>query len=105
MWISRREIPRFHALVTTSLRKRDDFVTHISMARTGLRTGMRVLHVIAGAKGGGAESIMLDAVAALAEAGVSQHVITRGGKARLAALEAAGVSYEIAHFDKDSREP
>lgn len=48
---------------------------------------------------------MLDAVAALAEAGVSQHVVTRGGKARLAALEAAGVSYEIANFDKDSREP
>jgi len=38
---------------------------------------MRVLHVIAGAKEGGAESIMLDAALALAEAGVLQHVVTR----------------------------
>lgn len=76
------------------------------MARTGRRTGMRVLHVIAGAKGGVAEGIMLDAVAALAEAGVTQHVVTRGhSKARLATLESARVSYDTANFDKDSREP
>lgn len=76
------------------------------MTRTGHRTGMRVLHVIAGAKGGVAESIMLDAVAALAEAGVAQHVVTRGhSKARLVALENSGVSYDTANFDKDSREP
>lgn len=67
---------------------------------------MRVLHVIAGAKGGGAEQIMLDAVTALAEAGVPQHVVTRGhNRARLDALSRARVPYTIADFDKRSREP
>jgi glycosyltransferase involved in cell wall biosynthesis len=67
---------------------------------------MRVLHVIAGAKEGGAESIMLDAALALAEAGVAQHVITRDhNEARLAALAKAGVPVTIAKFDKLWREP
>lgn len=67
---------------------------------------MRILHVIAGAKEGGAESIMLDAVVALAEAGVTQHVITRGhNEARLTAIANAGVPYTIASFDKLWREP
>ncbi len=38
---------------------------------------MRVLHVMAGAKEGGAENIMLESVLALAEAGVEQAVVTR----------------------------
>jgi glycosyltransferase involved in cell wall biosynthesis len=70
------------------------------------RTGIRVLHVIAGAKGGGAEQIMLDAASALAEAGVAQHVVTRGhNRSRIEALDAARVSFTMADFDKDSREP
>ncbi|WP_395646217.1 glycosyltransferase [Terricaulis sp.] len=67
---------------------------------------MRVLHVIAGAKGGGAEQMMLDAVTALAEAGVAQHVVTRGhNRARLDALAQARVPFTIAEFDKRAREP
>ena len=46
------------------------------------------MHIIAGAKEGGAESIMLDAALALARAGVPQHVVTRShNEARLDALE------------------
>jgi len=67
---------------------------------------MRVMHVIAGAKEGGAESIMLDAAVALAEAGVEQHVLTRDhNENRLGELAAAGVPYSIASFDKVWREP
>lgn len=67
---------------------------------------MRILHVIAGAKDGGAESIMLDAAIALAEAGVAQQVVTRDhNEARLKALADAGVPVTIAKFDKLWREP
>jgi glycosyltransferase involved in cell wall biosynthesis len=67
---------------------------------------MRILHVIAGAKEGGAESIMLDAALALAEAGVEQHVVTRDHNPdRLAALTGAGIPTTIAAFDKLWREP
>jgi len=67
---------------------------------------MRVLHVIAGAKEGGAESIMLDAVLALEEAGVPQHVVIRGhSEAKLQALRQAGVPYTVASFDKLWRGP
>lgn len=38
---------------------------------------MRVLHAIAGAEFGGAETIAQDTIAALAEAGIEQHVVTR----------------------------
>lgn len=61
---------------------------------------MKVLHVIAGAKDGGAESIMRDAVVALAEAGFEQHVVTRAhNQDRLAEYEAARVPVTIASFD------
>lgn len=67
---------------------------------------MRILHVIAGAKEGGAESIMMDAALALAEAGIEQHVVTREhNESRLQALHEAGVPYTIASFDKLFREP
>ena len=67
---------------------------------------MRVLHVMAGAKEGGAESIMVDAVVALAEAGVAQHAIVRGdNKERLNVIEQAGVPLTVASFDKVWREP
>ena len=38
---------------------------------------MRILHVIAGAEIGGAETFAVDAITALAERGVAQHVICR----------------------------
>src|SRR5262249_13767254 len=67
---------------------------------------MRILHVIAGAKEGGAESIMVDSVQALAEAGVDQFVVTRGHNlARLASFSDAGVPFTIASFDKVWRDP
>jgi len=62
---------------------------------------MRVLHVMAGAKEGGAETMMLDGALALAEAGVEQHVVTRADAPdRLDALRAAGVAVTTARFDK-----
>ena len=62
---------------------------------------MRVLHVMAGAKFGGAESIMVDAVTALAQAGFAQHVVTRAHNPdRLAKIAEAGVPYSIASFDR-----
>lgn len=67
---------------------------------------MRILHVMAGAQAGGAETMMLDGVLALAEAGVSQHVITRDNDPhRLAALNAAGVPVDVAPFDRIWRGP
>jgi hypothetical protein len=67
---------------------------------------MRVLHVIAGAKEGGAESIMADAVLALAEAGVAQHIVTRGHNAgRLEGFAKAGVPVSIAGFSRIWRLP
>lgn len=67
---------------------------------------MRVLHVIAGAKEGGAEHHMLENVLALAEAGLTQHVVTRGhAPDRLERLAAAGVPYSTAGFDKLWRGP
>ena len=62
---------------------------------------MRVLHVIAGARDGGAESIMADAVIALAEAGVAQHVVTRAhNQDRLAQFAAASVPVSLASFSR-----
>jgi hypothetical protein len=62
---------------------------------------MRVLHVMAGATEGGAESIMADAVMALAEAGVHQHVVTRGqNEHRLEQFQKASVPVSVASFDR-----
>jgi len=66
---------------------------------------MRVLHVMAGADTGGAETMMLDGVLALAEAGVAQHVVTRAAPDRIAALRATGVPVDEASFDKILRLP
>lgn len=66
---------------------------------------MRVLHVMAGADAGGAETMMLDGVLALADAGVEQRVVTRGEKNRIDAIRAAGVPVDEASFDKIWRFP
>jgi glycosyltransferase involved in cell wall biosynthesis len=61
---------------------------------------MRVLHVMAGADEGGAENIMLESVLALAEAGVTQHVVTRpGNRFRIEKFEAAGIGTATASFN------
>lgn len=67
---------------------------------------MRVLQVMAGGKDGGAESIMADAVIALSEAGVAQHVVTRGHNSdRLAQFAKVGVPVSIASFNPIWRWP
>lgn len=66
---------------------------------------MRVLHVMAGADAGGAETMMLDGVLALAEAGVAQQVVTRAAPDRVRAIREAGVPVEEARFDKFWRGP
>ena len=67
---------------------------------------MRVLHTMAGAAEGGAETMMLDAALALSEAGVQQFVVTRGDSPRrLSQLADAGVPVATASFDKLWRMP
>ncbi|MDP3737087.1 MAG: glycosyltransferase [Hyphomonadaceae bacterium] len=62
---------------------------------------MRVLHVMAGAKEGGAENIMLESVLALAQAGVEQAVVTRpGNQLRVDKFRAAGIRTETADFNR-----
>jgi glycosyltransferase involved in cell wall biosynthesis len=62
---------------------------------------MRVLHVMAGAKEGGAENIMLESVLALAQAGVSQAVVTRpDNEFRVRTFRDAGVRTETASFSR-----
>jgi glycosyltransferase involved in cell wall biosynthesis len=62
---------------------------------------MRVLHVMAGAKEGGAENIMLESVMALADAGVEQAVVTRADNDfRLKRFREKGIRVETAAFSK-----
>lgn len=59
---------------------------------------MRVMHIMAGAEHGGAETYFVDLVTALARAGLHQTVVTRDAPARLTALRDAGVPVYIASF-------
>ncbi len=62
---------------------------------------MKVMHVMAGAKEGGAENIMLESVLALAEAGYAQHVVTRADNAfRLSRFADAGIGVTRADFNR-----
>lgn len=61
---------------------------------------MRLMHVMAGAAEGGAENIMLESVMALAEAGLDQHVVTRGNNGfRLEQYASARISVDTAGFN------
>jgi len=61
---------------------------------------MRVMHVMAGAKEGGAENIMLESVCALAGAGLEQFVITRpDNQFRLDMFAEAGIGYATTAFN------
>src|SRR5207248_4269776 len=64
---------------------------------------MRVLHVIAGAATGGAETFCLDAITALAERGIEQRVTCRPHAQTVARLGAAGVPFEPLSFAPASR--
>ena len=68
---------------------------------------MRLMHVMAGAKEGGAENIMLESVLALAELdGVEQRVVTRpDNRHRIEEFEKAGITVDTASFDNLWRLP
>ncbi|MBI1361828.1 MAG: glycosyltransferase [Alphaproteobacteria bacterium] len=62
---------------------------------------MRVMHVMAGAREGGAENIMLESVLALAEAGIPQAVVTRPDNTfRLKKFRDAGIEVATAGFNR-----
>lgn len=61
---------------------------------------MRIMHIMAGAKEGGAENIMLESVCALAGAGLEQFVITRSdNQFRLDMFASAGIGYATSAFN------
>jgi glycosyltransferase involved in cell wall biosynthesis len=68
-----------------------------------MKPSMRILHVIAGAGRGGAETFCLDAIEALHEAGVTQRVVCRPHGHFLAALDKRGVSYDLMAFNYRDR--
>ncbi|MDR3522535.1 MAG: glycosyltransferase [Acetobacteraceae bacterium] len=59
---------------------------------------MRILHVIAGAEIGGAETFAVDAITALAERGVAQHVICRPFPLPMQRYAAAGIGTTTLRF-------
>src|SRR5436305_14046343 len=64
---------------------------------------MRVLHVVAGAATGGAETFSLDAIIALAERGIEQEVLCRPHRQIVARLGEAAVPYETLAFRPGAR--
>src|SRR5438067_5276280 len=67
------------------------------------QAAIKILHVIAGAAAGGAETFCMDAIAALAERGIDQRVICRPHAQATARLDAAGVPYEPVSFTPAAR--
>jgi glycosyltransferase involved in cell wall biosynthesis len=65
-----------------------------------MQKAMKVLHLMAGAPTGGAETYCVDALLALQSAGFEQMLITRKHTQRLDDLRAAGVKIVIAPFGK-----
>ncbi len=62
---------------------------------------MKIMHVMAGAPTGGAENIFLEDVLALADGGVTQHVVTRpNNEFRLSALASKGIGVTTASFHR-----
>lgn len=67
---------------------------------------MKIMHVMAGAPTGGAENIFLEDVLALADGGLSQHVVTRpNNDFRLTALREKNIGVTTANFDRFIRWP
>lgn len=75
----------------------------ISSRRPRELTGLRVLHVIAGASTGGAETFALDAIEALADLGVEQKVICRPHDLALRRMTALGLPTVTMSFSPVSR--
>ena len=62
---------------------------------------MKLMHVMAGAPTGGAENIFLEDVLALADGGVTQHVVTRpNNDFRLSELASKGIGVTTAGFHR-----
>lgn len=61
---------------------------------------MRILHLVAGAPHGGAETFAIDAILALKEQGVEQFVMCRPHDNFLDPLSQAGIPYEILTFSR-----
>lgn len=73
---------------------------HRQLKRMGKGYDMKVLHVMAGAKEGGAENIMLESVLALTEAAIQQHVVTRPeNEFRTNSFRKAGIGVDHASFN------
>jgi glycosyltransferase involved in cell wall biosynthesis len=64
---------------------------------------MRILHVIAGAEHGGAETFARDTIVALGERGITQHVIARSHPAAVQRFEAGGASVANLAFSRLDR--
>src|SRR5213082_613071 len=64
---------------------------------------MKILHVVAGAATGGAETFSLDAITALAERGIEQKVLCRPHRQTVARLGDAAVPYETLAFRPAAR--
>jgi glycosyltransferase involved in cell wall biosynthesis len=63
----------------------------------------KVLHVVAGSGKGGAETFCLDAIKALHDAGIKQHIICRPHPHYLAAFHERGIPYDTLSFSWLSR--
>ena len=59
---------------------------------------MKILHIVAGAGTGGAETFCLDAIKALHDAGIKQHVICRPHAHYINAFEERGITYQTMRF-------
>ncbi len=59
---------------------------------------LKILHIVAGADHGGAETFCLDAIVALHEAGVKQHVITRPHKRVIETLKSLNIPFDTMSF-------
>jgi len=61
---------------------------------------IKILHIIAGARHGGAETFCLDAICALDDAGVKQHVICRPHKYYLEVLTSRNILFDTMSFNR-----
>ncbi len=61
---------------------------------------MRILHIVAGAPQGGAETFCLDAIKALHDQGIAQHVVCRPHEGVVKALEERGIPYTPLTFNR-----
>src|SRR6202162_5298390 len=78
-------------------------VSSRNAVRCPAKAAMRILHVIAGAPTGGAETFCFDTIAAVAELGIEQKVLCRPHPQALARLDERAVPYEPLSFTPAAR--